>query len=314
MIIRAGPAGSTAWKLPRDDHKPATWQTPRKRRAGQAAPINVAVGRELTRGQPSPGPYHQVVASQTSISWSATLEPFLRELPTSGDWITYGYLGELPEHYSALKKSWQNRDNSSEVLAQLIPERIVRSSLIDHVCGDLAAGSAGAWDVSVDRFHGKVISAHFSGSDPVVSKGFALPMLIPAVADLEWSDIVSIRQDVGIQRLRDVLREVENEVLEVVRCGGDIEEAVHRAYERRLADASKVTEGIRGWAKSSVVELLIGAGTGYATTGLSVLGPLTGASLSFLTMQGLRVRRFRKTRAQKAWIGVMENIVETASP
>ncbi len=147
-----------------------------------------------------------------------------------------------------------------------------------------------------------------------MSKGFALPMLIPAVADLEWSDIVSIRQDVGIQRLRDVLREVENEVLEVVRCGGDIEEAVHRAYERRLADASKVTEGIRGWAKSSVVELLIGAGTGYATTGLSVLGPLTGASLSFLTMQGLRVRRFRKTRAQKAWIGVMENIVETASP
>jgi hypothetical protein len=125
---------------------------------------------------------------------------------------------------------------------------------------------------------------------------------------LEWSDIVKIRKLKAIQRLRDVLREVEIEAFEVARSGGDLEAAMHAAYVKKVAHASGEVHGLRSAGTMGVAELLVGAGAGYATTGLTLLGPLAGAGVAAIVMTGWHVRRVVRERRQRAWIGVMDAI------
>jgi hypothetical protein len=218
----------------------------------------------------------------------------------------------MAAEFKQLEDEWRRRDDTNGVLAGFVSEDFVRSRLVHHVSHDLAVGASGGWDVSVDRFHGRVIAARFAREATFHTNGYALPVLVPRVGDLEWSDIVRLRRVKAIGRLRRILREVEAEAFDVARSGEDLEAALHATYAKKLSEASAKVGGLRSAAAMGVAELIVGAGAGYATTGLSVLGPLTGAGASAVVMTGWHVRRIANERRHRAWIGVMEAITASA--
>jgi hypothetical protein len=140
----------------------------------------------------------------------------------------------------------------------------------------------------------------------------ALPLLVPHVGDLDWDDVARIRRMKPIDQLRGILREVETEAFDIAQSGGDLEAATHRTFYRKVAEASKNVEGIRSLASTAVVELFVGASAGTALLGLSALGPLAGAGVTATVMTGWHARRIVRERSQRAWIGVMDTIVESA--
>lgn len=311
-IIQAGLHGTfTARPRGRPD-QPAEWQTPLGRKRGQDSPISIAVAPEAEPGIPADGAYTTIINSPTSIYWLPTLEPFVRELSGQCDWIVLGEPADMAEPFKDLKRRWTRRDDSNTALERLVPERFVRERLVEHVSHDLAIGASGGWDVSVDRYHGRVITARFAEDASIRVHGFALPVLVPRVADLGWSEIIQIRNSPGIKRLRQVIREVETEAFEVARAGGDLDSALHAAYRGRLIDACCKVEGLRSAGMMGVAELLVGAGAGYATTGLALLGPLAGAGASAAAMTGWHISRTIRGHGRRAWIGIMESMAGAA--
>jgi hypothetical protein len=313
MRIQAGPHGAWTSRVPSSPDQPTTWQTPRGRKRGQDAPISVSIALETTPGVPVPDPYRPILHSATSIYWLPTLEPFAQELPASCDWIEIGYPGEMADEFKQLEDQWKRRDDENGALSRLVPENFVRSRLVDHVSRDLVVGASGGWDVSVDRYHGRVIGARFARDATIRTSGFALPILVPRVGDLEWSDIVKIRKLKAIERLRQILREIEAEAFEIARSGGDLEAAMHAAYVKKVANALGKVRGLRSAGAMGVAELVVGAGAGYATTALSLLGPLPGAGATAVVMTGWHVRRVVRERRPRAWIGVMDAIAAASS-
>ncbi|HEY3546060.1 MAG TPA: hypothetical protein VGK17_08195 [Propionicimonas sp.] len=219
----------------------------------------------------------------------------------------------MADEFKRLEQAWKRHDGANLALPRVAAEQFVRTRLVDHVSHDIAVGAAGGWDVSVDRLHGQVIGARFAAEATIKASGMALPILVPRVGDLAWADIASIRKDKAIARLRNVLREVETEALEAARAGGDLEAAMHAAYTRKVAAASEQVHGIRSVGSMAVAEFVIGAGAGYATTGLALLGPLAGAVVSTVLVTGWHAPRLLHERRNRAWIGVMDAI-ETATP
>ncbi len=316
MSIQAGPNGAQAWRHQTQPGEEVRWQTPKGRNRAQQARISLAIARETTPGVPAPGPYHQMLNSATSICWMPTFEPFLEELPKGCDWVTFGLPGPVAPEFDKLADRWKRLDDKNQALLRLVPENFVRSRLIDHVSKDLVTGTAGQWDVSVDRYHGRVIGARLAGDATVKATGFALPILVPRVGDLEWDDVKRIRKLKAMTRLREVLREVEAEAYEVAASGRDLEAAMHTAYVKKVANASKGVEGIRSIGSMALAELVVGSGSAYAIAGLTLLGPivgpLAGAGATAVTMTGLHVHQIVRERRQRAWIGVMDAIAEAA--
>jgi hypothetical protein len=310
MTIQAGPHGSSAFRHRTDTTSPRSWQTPRGRKRGQDVPFSLAIASETTPGVPAPGPYRQVLHSETSICWLPTLEPFQNELPAPSDWIVFGAPSDMAPEFKKLEDQWKRWDGRNDALIRLVPENFVRSRILDDVSHDLAIGASGGWDVSVDRFHGQVVGARFASGGTLQSKGLALPVLVPRVGDLTWEEVAKLRRLKAIQQLRAVLREVESEAFDVARSGGDLEAAMHHAYEKKLAGVSEKLHGIRSTAAMGIAELLVGAGAGYATTGLALLGPAAGAGITAALMTGWHVRRAVRGRRQRSWIGIMDAISE----
>jgi hypothetical protein len=309
MSIRAGPNGSLTSPMLEPDGRSA-WQTPRERKLAQDSPFGLSMARESQPGVPAAGPYHQVLASQTSISWLPTFEPLRQELPGDCDWIVFGGPSPLTSEFQHLADTWKRFDDRNEALTQLVPERFVRSTLLDHVSKDLALGAAGGWDVSVDRFHGGVIGARFASAATVKPQGFALPILIPKVGQLPWDAIVRIRRMKEVERFRNVLREIETEAFEVAATGGDLEAAVRRAYETKMRTSLEQLEGIGSSVTYGFAHLLVGSAAGYLTMALPVLvAPPVGAAIGAGAMVTWHVTKLVRGRRQRAWLGVKDAIV-----
>lgn len=313
MVIQAGPQGSSAFRHSSRPDAPATWQTPKARNRAQAVPFTLSIARETTPGVPALGPYQPALHSETSICWLPTFEPFRNELPLRCDWIVFGRPDRLPPPFEKLRDGWKRSDDRNAALNRLVPENFVRSRLVDHVSQDLAAGAAGGWDIGVDRLHGRVIGARFAADATLRAHGAALPLLIPRVGDLAWEDIVEIRRLKAIARLREVLREVEAEAFAVAASGGDLEDAMRKAYTAKVSAAVEDVRLIRSTAAHVVAELAVGAGAGYATTGLAVLGPIAGAAMAAGAMGTWHARSLIRERRQRAWVGVM-GAISTATP
>jgi hypothetical protein len=90
MSIQAGPHGASAWRHGHDPESETKWQTPSGRKRAQEVPFSLSMAEETEYGVPAPGPYRHVFASQTSIDWRPTLEPFQKELPPDCDWVIFG--------------------------------------------------------------------------------------------------------------------------------------------------------------------------------------------------------------------------------
>lgn len=316
MDIRAGPSGSKTRRAQIQPNEDPRWQTPTRRSRAQQARISLAISLETVPGVPAQSPYHQLLSSETSICWMPTFEPFRDELPKGCDWVSFGIPSAATSRVTELVDRRKRLDEKNQALLRLVPEGFVRSLLIEHVATDLAIGSTGEWDVSVDRLHGQVIDAHLAGDALVERKGFALPILVPRVDDLEWEDVRRIRGLKAISRLREVLREVETEAYELAASGDDVEVGVRSAYERKVRHASEGVEGIRSIGSMALAELVVGFGVSYGISGLTLLGPVSGllaaSGLTATVMTGLHVRRVRQNRSQRAWLGVMDAITEAA--
>jgi hypothetical protein len=310
MSIQAGPQGSSAWRHGHDSE--AKWQTPSGRKRAQEVPFSLSMAEETQYGVPGPGPYRQVFSSQTSIDWRPTFEPFQKELPPDCDWVVFGNPEPMRPESKKLADKWKRFDDRNGALNRLVSENFVRSRLVDDISTDLAVGASGGWDVSLDRFHGRVISARFEGDAAVKIHGVALPILVPRVGHLAWDDVTAIRRMKAMERLREVLREVETEAFEVASSGGDLEQAVRRAYDRKLRDAAANVEGVRSAIGHSLVDFVVGTGMGYATFGLSLVAPVVGAAASVLLTGGLDVRKNVRARRERGWIGAMGRISDRA--
>lgn len=158
-----------------------------------------------------------------------------------------------------------------------------------------------------------MIGARFAEDATLQAHGAALPILIPRVGDLAWDDIVEIRRLRAIQRLRDILREVEAEAFEVAASGGDLEDAMRKAYTAKVSAALDDVRLIRSTAAHVVAELAVGAGAGYLTTGLAVLGPIAGAAIAAGVMGTWHARGLIRERQRRAWVGVM-GAISAATP
>lgn len=270
MNVSAGPQGSFATRTGYASDRLFKWQTPKGRGTAQAKPFHVSFAAESQPGVPAKGPFHQILHSPTTISWRPTLEPFRHELPAGCDWIHFG----TPQHSSKavtdIAAEWKRFDDQNGALQRLVPESFVRARLVDHIGEDLAVGAAGGWGISIDSLHSRVVEARFAGDATLRSQGFALPILVPQVGTIGWDDIAAIRRESSLDRLRKVLAEIEEESLEVVRSGGDLEQAVRRAYDQKLRRIVEDTEGIRAIATHGLAaEVIVGAVTGYATVWVS---------------------------------------------
>jgi len=109
------------------------------------------------------------------------------------------------------------------------------------------------------------MAARFAGDATVKGQGFSLPILVPRVGTLGWDDVAAIRRMSAIDRLRKVLREIEEEAFEVAHSGGDLEQAVRRAYDQKVREIIEDTEGVRSIAGHGLAEVLVGVAMGYAT-------------------------------------------------
>lgn len=313
LTIQSGPNGSVVFRNPPGTGAAQGWQTPYGRNRARAVPISLAAARELVPGVPPPGPYHEVLHSDTTFCWLPTFEPFASELPSDCDWIVFGRPGPVAPEMQRLADRWKRHDARNSVLERLEPDYFVRSLLIDHVSQDLTTGVAGGWDISLDRYHGDVVNARFSDSKAVESRAFALPILIPKVGNLSWAEVAAIRHHPAIERMRKVLHEVEAEAAQAATGNGDIESAVQGAYNGKVQAALSHVENLGSSVRHVLAELLVGTGAGYSTFALGLAGPVAAGTIGATVMAGFHVHEIRHYRRRTAWLGVMNAISTAAS-
>lgn len=240
------------------------------------------------------------------------MEPFKPELPPNCDWIIYDIPIEAEPEFDRFYEQLSCIDKKNSALKRLVPDRWLRSALVDEVNGDLAMGLAGGFDIGIDRFHGEVVSARFSRDAAVQPSGFALPILVPTVGNLGWNDVATIRRMPAVERLRRVLEEVELEVADVLANGDDIESTVRSVYEGKLQAVASDVKGLGGSLTHGLAELVVGTAAGYGTVALGLLGPATAGVLGATVMTAMHIREVRRRRRTVAWLGVMNALSEVS--
>lgn len=310
---QAGPGGSTnSREAFRPDHRPG-WQTARERSAVKGKTFSLAIGIESAPGVPATT-MHPVFASESQISWTATLDPFSLELPEGCDWVQWVRRPlSVPEEISKQARRWAQIDERNKILADRFPAHFVRSRIIVDTNDDLALAAAEGWVLSADPLHSEVLSSRLGDREGWRLEGFALPLIVPAVGDLSWEAIGDIRREQGMRTLRHLLRDVEAAALEVATSEGDLEATVHRLVEGELVRAKEATDAMGATIKKTVTGLVIATGAGFAT--MSVTGPLgvvvtAGAASALGTVLDLRAAR--RSKRAKAWIGTLATIKTAA--
>lgn len=312
--VHAGPTGSMSfWSPAPPGGGPPRWDTPRDRAARQKSDFSLSVGVEETPGVQAPT-MRPVIESETTVSWNATLEPFFDEIAKSCDWFVSGRTDDPQGEAATALRRRNERDERNEALERVIPERFARNLLIANANRDLLLGAANRMPISQDALHSQVVSARLADPDSTLRLvGFALPLLVPDVAELPWETIADLRKDRGLQRFRRELHDVETAVHEVVMSGGDAEAAVNTELRQRvtaLGEGPKLASTLAMTALGSFV----GAGASLATAGISgpiatVAGGGLGAATELALLTGPQLYRQRRSRR---WVATLTRI-ETAS-
>jgi hypothetical protein len=309
LRIQAGPTGSRTWHTPYDEQGPGRWQSSIARRREQVHPFTISVAPESSPGVRS-GPFQPVVHSETTISWDATFDPFRNELSRESSWIEFVYPHEPGAEVKRVADRFTHADESNPELEALLPHHFVPTRVITDVNNDLMVGLGSACDVSVDPFHGRVISARFAQTESLQPTGLALPVLLPRVRSLSWEDIGTVRRIKGLERLREVLREVELEATAGSAAKTDPHDAIRDSFAKRLAIGAADLEGVLSTAGSELIVMTVGAAAGYATMGFGLVGPVAGAAAATAVTAPVHLARVAKRRRDRAWIGVWEKLTE----
>jgi hypothetical protein len=242
-----------------------------------------------------------VVESPATISWRSTMEPFARELPLEAGWIRFVSVASS-DAGDDLAKSWTRRDEVNDVLKRELDVEFVRDLVIKHANSDFAIAATGGVAISVDALHGAVARARLDAGSGWHIQGFALPILFPYVPDASWDVIASLRADRNLVAFRRILSEIEHDILEVLGGSGDLEAAVHHAYERKLSAAHDRIERLGASIRREVVALGVGVGGGVVALPLSPPLGLSLGALPSVVWSTLAIRTSAKRRAQRAWV------------
>ncbi|MGO8896695.1 MAG: hypothetical protein ACLQB1_44420 [Streptosporangiaceae bacterium] len=235
----AGPTGYFDTLEPARDG--TRWQTAAQRSAAQASSFGLAMGREIVPGTPAPT-MHTVMASETSRSWVATLDPFGDELPAGCDWVEWVRSPrQLSSELDRIVRDWTWADEHNAALERAISERLLRGAVIKNTNHDLVIAAASHVAATVDTFHAEVAAQRFNDDESWRLRGYAVPIIFPNVGYLPWEAIADFRRDRGMARFREVLREVEQQATAEA-ADGDIEAAANRIYRRRLVEASEAID------------------------------------------------------------------------
>lgn len=303
--MSAGPDGSFGFAEPPREGEVARWQTPQQRGAEQRHPFTLSAGEETTPGVPAET-MHPFLHSETSMSWTATLEPFARELPADTDWISFTPTRDPEGEMRRISDGWKRADERNPALERAIPVQFARNAVIGHASRDLGFAAQHGLGVSMDPLHHQVVAQRFHDGDGWRLRGFAVPILFPEIDGWPWEGIASLRRDQGMVRLREILRQVEDEVT-AESAAGDIESAAHHAYERHLATASGTVESLGAVVRKTSASVIFSAATGAAMLPLpSVEGFVigTGVGTGITVIGALRDRI--KTRRSRAWVSLAQ--------
>jgi hypothetical protein len=309
MHIQAGPAGASSMHHS-DPNSEATraWQTTAQRHAAVGAQLVVLIGGEAEPGQPSQT-RNTMISSKTTIQWEPTFHPFAKELPPEArNWVDYVSVKPLGREANRVKDDWISRDKHNGVLQGAIPVDLVRSRVIDHANTDFAYAAFGNVSVSADALHMEVMRTRLDERAGWSMRGFALPILVPAVKELSWDAIVDLRKDKNIARLRSALTELESQTLVDVQQGADVEDALRRIYQRKLRDDLGAADRLGPAVARVVGAFVVGVTASVATLGLAGPAALAlGGGASALTAGG-DIVRLRRTRRSQSWIQALERV------
>ena len=181
LRLQAGEGGSSSFVVPADEAHPARWQTPRQRQLTQQSPFQLSVGRETMPGVPAET-MHSVLASDSAISWTATLHPFAAELPVGADWVHFGRFTEADQDVKRLAQDWTRTDEHNPYLDEVIPGRFVRAAVIKNANNDLALAAAAGCTVTMDGLHSQVVAQRFGDEAGWKFQRYAIPFLFPRSA------------------------------------------------------------------------------------------------------------------------------------
>jgi F0F1-type ATP synthase assembly protein I len=236
--------------------------------------------------------------------------PFAAELSGACDWVQFVQPAPLTAEFEQAVRMWRRRDEENGVLKQDQSIKFVRDVIIENANMDLGSAVSGASAISVDSLHRSVLEARIKDAEGWRVTGFAVPILFPYVPDLEWDDIANLRRHPEIEAYRHLLTEVESEVFDETSRSGDVEAAIHHAYEVKLRQANERIEGLGAAVGKQVVLLGVGIGIGVVT--MIITGPL-GLILGVapnLTSGVVKIRQVANRRKRNGWIALDSKIAD----
>jgi len=308
LRLQAGEGGSSSFVEPTTADRPAHWQTPRQRQLAQQSPFQISIGREITPGVPAQM-MHPMMSSDSAISWTATLEPFAAELPVGADWIHFGNFAPPGPDVDRVSRNWTWADEHNTQLNEAIPGRFVRSVVIKNANNDLALGTAAGCAVTSDGLHAQVVAQRFGEAAGWKFQGYAIPFLFPQIGDWSWEQIADLRREPNMSRFRATLREIEAEAFAEAALG-DLEAAVHHAYERHSAAAVPELTSFGKAAGTIVAGYVISCGSGLVTFGLKGLAAdLASAAVGAVPGAFMGIREVSRQRRSRGWVNVRNKII-----
>ncbi|GAA3518437.1 hypothetical protein GCM10022234_12380 [Aeromicrobium panaciterrae] len=309
LSITAGPSGRIEMPLP--DEGSLAFQTAHQRHVARGQRFHLSLGTEDVQGVAA-NEMRTFINSETSIIWVPTLQPFARELPPSVDWMKY-VTSPVTNSIKKTTDDWRRRDERNDALRELLPESFVRGAVIGHADRDLAVAAHVGVSVMQDSRHRAVLGSRFADSDWHAT-GFALPLLIPDVGELDWEAVATIRSHRAMKDFRRILQEIEQMTLEQSR-DGDVETAVRHAMEKHLVKATGKVESLGAIPKAATVEFGAGIMLGVATVGLGGPAALVGGAALGSVVAGMQTAiGVGRTRRNKGWVSVYGELLDNTGP
>ena len=136
-------------------------------------------------GRPDAAP-RTVVASEATIAWTATLHPFVDELPSGTDWVEFRTSRDPAGEIQRLAQRWTRADERNRSLEQAIPIKFVRDTIIKSANRDLVLAATAGVSATTDRLHSQVVAQRFNDQKGWNLQGYAIPVLFPHAGELPW--------------------------------------------------------------------------------------------------------------------------------
>jgi predicted HD phosphohydrolase len=215
------------------------------------------------------------VASDTSLYWRATFEPFKRELREAYPWLEFINV-KLPHPDQQIADAMAQADIRDGHLADLISDSNSRGVVTEATSEAFVLGSRILAAISLDSMHQNVLKARLArGQAAQVFGHHALRLVFPTVDRMAWEDVDSARRLRGLVELRSVLAEVEETAWVVSETGEELDERIRQEY---MARSEQAVAQLQPSLPGTAIAIAVGTGIGLVTGPLApIVGIAAGA-------------------------------------